>query len=76
MQEMGLSQSDEISKTLIKTGTMLTSKLQEVEEAAMELEIKIMTLKNIRRVWEKTNDRIMESVDTYMDELKEKERGR
>jgi hypothetical protein len=76
MQEMGLSQSDEISKTLIKTGTMLTSKLQEVEESAMEPEIKLMTLRNIRRVWEKTNDRIMESVDTYMDELKEKERGR
>ena len=76
MQEMGLSQSDEISKTLIRTGNMLTDKLREVEEADMEAEIKLMTLKNIRRVWEKTNDRIMESVDTYMDELKEKEQGR
>ena len=76
MQEMGLSHSDEISKTLIRTGNMLTEKLQDVEESRMEPEIKLMTLKNIRRVWEKTNDRIMESVDTYMDELRDKERGR
>ena len=39
-------------------------------------EIKQMTLKNVRHVWNKTNTRIMESVDTYMDELYEKEKGR
>jgi len=76
MKEIGLSHSGEISNTLIKAGHMLTDKLHEVEESAMEPEIKLMTLKNIRRVWEKTNDRIMESVDTYMDELWDKERGR
>ncbi len=39
-------------------------------------EIKNMTLKSVRRVWEKTNDRVLASVDTYMDELYEKERNR
>lgn len=76
MKEMGLTHADEISDTLFKAGTMLTTKLEEVEESTMEPSIKIMTLKNIRHVWEKTNARIMESVDTYMDELREKEQRR
>jgi hypothetical protein len=76
MKEMGLSHSEEISNTLIKAGNMLTAKLQEVEESSMVPEIKGMTLKNIRRVWDKTSQRILESVDTYIDELYEKEKGR
>ena len=55
---------------------MLTNKLREVEESDMLPEIKNMTLKSVRRVWEKTNDRVLASVDTYMDELYEKERNR
>ncbi|MBI9100473.1 MAG: hypothetical protein JEY91_18480 [Spirochaetaceae bacterium] len=55
---------------------MLTDKLREVEGSTMEPDIKIMVLGNIRTVWTKTNSRILESVDTYMDELYEKEKGR
>jgi hypothetical protein len=73
MKDIGLSHSDEISSTLIKAGTMLTAKLQEVQEAPMEDEIKKMTIENIRTVWKKTNTRIMENVDTYMDELQQRE---
>jgi len=75
MKAMGLSHSDEISETLIKAGNMLTDKLSKVEVSDMAPEIKVSTIKHIRQVWEKTNTRIMESVDTYMDELYEKERG-
>jgi len=76
MKAMGLSHSEEISNTLIKAGNLLTSKLKDVEDSEMDPEIKIMTTRHIRQVWEKTNSRILESVDTYMDELYEKERGR
>lgn len=76
MKEMGLNHSEEISDTLIKAGNLLTSKLQQIEESSMLPEIKKMTLKNVRHVWEQTNQRIMDSVDTYMDELYEKERTR
>lgn len=76
MKELGLSHSDEISDTLIKAGNMLTSKLQEVEESSMKDDIKKMTLDHVRRVWEKTNERIMQSVDTYIDDLYEKEKKR
>jgi hypothetical protein len=76
MKEMGLSHSNEISDTLIKSGNMLTGKIEEIEESSMLPEIKSMTLKSVRHVWEQTNKRILESVDTYMDELYEKERTR
>jgi gas vesicle protein len=76
MKEIGLSHSGEISDTLIKAGNMLTVKLQEIENSTMLPEIKKMTLENVRKVWDKTSNRIMESVDTYMDELYEKERRR
>ncbi|MCA1755684.1 MAG: hypothetical protein LC641_13515 [Spirochaeta sp.] len=76
MKEIGLDHSEEISSTLIRAGNMLTNKLREVEESDMLPEIKNMTLKSVRRVWEKTNDRVLASVDTYMDELYEKERNR
>lgn len=75
MKAMGLSHSDEISETLIQAGNMLGDKLSKVEESAMPPEIKVSTIKNIRQVWDKTNRRIMESVDTYMDELYAKEQG-
>lgn len=75
MKAMGLSHSDEISETLIQAGNMLTDKLQKVEESNMPDEVKASTLKQIRQVWDKTNSRIMESVDTYMEELHERERG-
>ncbi|MCF6335414.1 MAG: hypothetical protein L3J12_06710 [Spirochaetales bacterium] len=75
MKDIGLSHSDEISNTLIKAGTMLTEKLRQVEEAAIEPDIKKMTMENIRTVWTKTNMRIMENVDTYMDELQEREKN-
>lgn len=74
MKEMGLSHSDDISSTLINAGTMLTERLREVESSDMDPEIKQMTMKNVRSVWEKTNHRIMDSVDTYIDELYEKEK--
>ena len=73
MKDIGLSHSDEISNTLIKAGTMMTEKLLQVQDAPMEPEIKQMTMENIRTVWNKTNMRIMENVDTYMDELQERE---
>lgn len=76
MKEMGLSHSDEISNTLIKAGNMLTTKIEEIQKSSMLPKIKSMTLKNVRHVWEQTNQRILESVDTYMDELYEKERTR
>jgi hypothetical protein len=74
MKEMGLSHSEEISSTLIDAGNKLTEKLQEVEESSMKPEIKQQTMKNVWSVWEKTNKRIMDSVDTYIDELYEKEK--
>lgn len=76
MKEMGLAHSDEIASTLIKAGNMLTRKIEEIQDSSMLPEIKTMTLKNVRHVWEQTNQRILESVDTYMDELYEKERRR
>ncbi|GEM_PF-1802239 len=74
MKEMGLEHSDEISNTLIKSGRMLTRKISEIEESDMLPDIKKMTLTSVRHVWDQTNQRILESVDTYMDELYEKER--
>ncbi len=76
MKEIGLSHSEEISNTLIKAGRMLTAKLHEVENSEMLADIKQLTFRNVKQVWDKTNARIMESVDTYMDELYEKERTR
>ena len=76
MKSLGLSHSDEISNTLIKSGQMLTDRLREVEDSDMETDIKKMVYSNIRKVWEKTNTRILESVDTYMEELYAKERAR
>lgn len=76
MKELGLSHSEEISNTLIKAGNMLTAKLREIEESNMKDEIKKSTLEYVRRVWDKTNERIMQSVDTYIDALYEKERKR
>ncbi|MDA3941881.1 MAG: hypothetical protein PF693_21640 [Spirochaetia bacterium] len=73
MKDIGLSHSDEISDTLIKAGTMQTEKLLQVKEAPIEAGIKLMTMQNIRTVWDKTNKRIMENVDTYMDELQQRE---
>jgi hypothetical protein len=77
MKELGLSHSEEISNTLIKAGNMLTAKLREIEESSMNPEIKKVTLGHVRTVWEKTNERIMQSVDTYIDDLyqKQKQRG-
>jgi len=72
MKDIGLSHLDEISNTLIKAGTMMTQKLLEVQDAPMEPDIKQMTMENIRTVWTKTNMRIMENVDTYMDELQQR----
>ncbi len=37
-------------------------------------DLKESTIGNIRRVWDRTNDKIMTSLDSYMDELEEKER--
>lgn len=76
MKNMGLSHTDEISNTLIKVGEMLTLKLEEVARSHIKPELKKMTVSNIRRVWEKTNNRILESVDTYMEELYERENRR
>lgn len=76
MKQMGLSHSEEISSTLISVGTMLTEKLREVERSDIEPEIKKKTMENVRSVWEKTNRRIMDSVDTYIDELYQKEKKR
>jgi len=73
MKDIGLSHSDEISSTLIKAGTMLTEKLKEVQEVPIEPDIKQMTMENIRTVWTKTNRRILENVDTYMDGLPNRE---
>ncbi len=76
MKQMGLSHSDEIAATLIKSGEMLTGRIEEIETSTMLPEIKAMTLKHVRHVWEQTSQRILESVDTYMDALYEKERSR
>jgi hypothetical protein len=76
MDKLGLTHSEEISDTLIKAGTLLTQKLEEVRKAKIEPEIKKMTMNNIRTIWEKTNKRILDSVDLYMDELQARERGR
>ena len=76
MKNMGLSHSEEITSTLIKAAEMLTLKLEEVRKCHILPELKRMTVSNIRKVWEKTNNRILESVDTYMQELYEREEKR
>ena len=76
MKKMGLSHTDEIANTLIKSGTMLTDKLREVEASDMNPDIKGMIMKNIRTVWDKTNNRILENVDTYIDDLYAREKAR
>ena len=73
MKDLGLDHSDEVSDTLIKAGNMLQQKLDEVRVSTMSDEIKQVTLSNIRRVWDRTNSRIMDSLDSYMDELYRKE---
>ena len=73
MGEIGLSNTEEIANTLIKSGKLLTDKINEVNKSDMDSEIKTNTLKNIRSIWDKTNERIMGSVDTYIDELAERE---
>ncbi|RKX83655.1 MAG: hypothetical protein DRP70_14455 [Spirochaetes bacterium] len=74
MKELGLDHSDEVSDTLIKAGTMLQKKLDEVATSPMSDTLKEQTVGNIRRVWDRTNAKIMTSLDSYMDELEEKER--
>jgi hypothetical protein len=76
MQDLGLSQAVEMAGTLIKSGTMLTEKLKEVKKSTMTPEIKKITMDQIREIWNKTNTRIRDSVDTYMTELTEKERNK
>ena len=73
MKDLGLDHSDEVSDTLIKAGNMLQQKMDEVRVSTMSDEIKQVTLSNIRRVWDRTNNRIMDSLDSYMDELYQKE---
>lgn len=74
MKDLGLDHSDEVSDTLIKAGNMLQRKLDEVNGSAMSDEIKQQTLTHIRRVWDRTREKIMDSLDSYMDELYEKEK--
>lgn len=74
MKDLGLDHSDEVSDTLIKAGNMLTRKLEEVQGSSMTTDIKEQTVTRIRRVWERTNQKIEDSLDSYMDELYEKER--
>ncbi len=74
MKELGLDHSDEVSDTLIKAGTMMQKKLDEVASSPMAATLKEQTINNIRRVWDRTNEKIMNSLDSYMDELEEKER--
>ncbi|MBF9018479.1 MULTISPECIES: hypothetical protein [unclassified Oceanispirochaeta] len=76
MKSLGLSHSDEIAATLIRSGEMLTSKIREVNASDMEDDIKKTIYSNIRQVWEKTNNRILESVDSYMEELYAREKAR
>ena len=76
MESLGLSHTDEISSTLIRAGEMLTAKLNELADSVIDEEIKKSICRNIRSVWDKTNMRILESVDTYMDELQSKEKAR
>ena len=73
MEDIGLTNTQEISNTLIKAAEMLTQQLEVVENSNLKPDIKEMTLKNIRKVWDKTNDRILNSVDSYIDELHKKE---
>ncbi len=68
MKDLGLDHSDEVSDTLIKAGTMLTRKLEEVSSSVMT--------DTIKRVWNRTNEKIMNSLDSYMDELYEREQKR
>ena len=76
MKDLGLDHSDEVSDTLIKAGTMLTRKLEEVSSSVMTDTIKRRTIDNIERVWNRTNEKIMNSLDSYMDELYEREQKR
>lgn len=76
MAQVGLSNSEDISNTLIDAGRRLTKKLEEIADSDMTPEIKKMTTENVRKIWEKTNNRIMESVNTYIDELHDREKGR
>ncbi len=75
MKNMGLSHAGEIADTLIKSGEMLTEKLKEVRESKMVANIKKSVVSNIRNIWDKTNKRIIESVDTYMEELHSHEKN-
>jgi len=74
MKDLGLDHSDEVSDTLIRAGEMLTRKLDEVRTSIMSDTIKDRTIDAIERVWDRTNRKIMDSLDSYMDELYEKER--
>jgi hypothetical protein len=74
MKDLGLDHSDEVSETLIKAGMMLQKKLEEVAGSLMSDEIKERTVMNIQRVWDRTSEKIMDSLDSYMDELYEKEK--
>lgn len=76
MKQIGLTHSNEVGTTLLQAGHMLTAKIREIEGADLLPEIKQQTLANVRHVWDRTNNRILESVDTYMDELYRKERTR
>jgi len=76
MKDLGLSHAQELADTLIEADKMLTRKLREIEESDINPEIKTSTLKNVMHVWEKTRNRILESVDTYIDELYEREKNR
>lgn len=51
MKDLGLDHSDEVSDTLIKAGTMLTRKLEEVSSSVMTDAIKQRTIDNIGRLW-------------------------
>ncbi len=76
MKDIGLSHTQEIADTLSRASAMLNDKLVEIGESELMPDIKQMTLTNVRRVWERTIARVTESVDTYMDQLYQKERTR
>ena len=65
-RELHNIESDQTLTSLDTAGRMLTAKLEEVENSEMLPDIKKLTFRNVKQVWDKTNARILELPRTVL----------
>lgn len=72
MSELGITAHEEISDMLIKLGEVTTRNLDQVRKAGIDDDLKADVVGGIKKSFGKAYKRIMDGVDAYMEELKDK----